>query len=116
MHDLAIEELRVLAGKEDERGRNLARLAHPTDPRLLSVALHLISRAGSGLERGVDWAGGDGVHTDTLGHQLLGQSTSEAGDGTLGRGIVNHACGAAESHGRCGVDDATTLGDMLHRR
>lgn len=106
MEDLSVVQLRVLGSQEHEAGCDLAGLSNAAETGLLAVSLHLIGRAGSGLKRRVNGSRGNGVDSDTPGHELLGESAGERGDGSLGGSVVHEASSSAECDGRGGVDDA----------
>lgn len=55
----------------------------------------------------------DGVDSDTLGNQVLSESSSEADNCSLGGGIVDHLGSATESNNRRSVDDSDLKGQGI---
>lgn len=109
MQHLPVIELRVLGSKEHEARSHLARLSRPTQLRLLSKALHILSRAGRGLQRRVHGTRSHRINTDALLDQLLREGARERNDSALGGGIIHHRLGTAKRDGRSGIDDAAAL-------
>ncbi len=104
MLDDVLRQLRVLVGAAQARGERHARL------QALAVLL-----GDTGQHRGVDDAGGDGVHPDAELRQVAGGRDGHARHAALGRRIGDLADLALEGRHRRGVDDDAALAVLVDR-
>lgn len=72
--------------------------------RANTPVVHVVSRSGSGLQWGVYGSGADCVYSDVLWGELHSQRSGEGNDGSLGGGVVHHACRSLEGGDGGGVD------------
>jgi len=86
VESLSTEAGTVWAGQEDERGRNLRRLAGSADGRSELRKCFVIH--GSLDQRRPHRSRCDCIDTDTLRAVLVGQTAGERDDGALGAGVV----------------------------
>lgn len=75
--DLPIEKLRVLRGKENVAWGDFTRLTSTANLGSLSKPFHLFCGARCWLQWCMNWSRCNGIHSDALFRELLGERSSE---------------------------------------
>ena len=89
MNRLTADE-RSVTGRQEDVGRSqLGWLTDPANRRwVLMPFLERVLVHGGLLKRGPDRAGSDGVHSDTLGEELVAETSNHGDLGSLGHSVV----------------------------
>lgn len=84
--DLSRQLKRICRRQEYDTSGNLRRLAWSTHGT--GKLLDRIRRHGGGNQRRPDWARSHGIHSDTLGDKLVGETSREGDNGALGGSVI----------------------------
>src|SRR5689334_25177730 len=89
VQDLSGHVARILAGEEQEGGRDFVRLARAADRRVLAKVLEMLGRLpAEGVERSPDRTRRNAVHADAFLDEVLGEGARERSDRSLRCAVV----------------------------